>query len=292
MLAVLHACSAEQGRREESITSPFTLDINLLYTRADSITVDVAYEPGAEPYTVEDEGKTPCWRILYDNIEALVESRGTKVFVPDALQAMNTIPEQDRGSWTTQDIVDLARTLWGASPAEENVIIHVLFLNGYYEDAQGANPQLLGVSYSGTSLLVIFKDVVASSSKRPEIRRYVEQATLVHETGHIFGLVNNGIPMITPHEDLDHPMHCTNTTCAMYWRNEGIVDYLAYVGQIAATGSLVLYCDECLDDARSFGSQALSHLLVPEEGLVEDPSLVHGLALLSGHKACLGPAER
>ena len=81
---------------------------------------------------------------------------------------------------------------------------------------------------------------------------FVEQATLVHEFGHVMGLVDNGIPMVSDHLDPDHPRHCTNEECVMYWQNEGAADLRDFVQQMMSTGSLIMFGEECLDDTRSY----------------------------------------
>lgn len=47
-----------------------------------------------------------------------------------------------------------------------------------------------------------------------------ERATLMHEFGHILGLVNVGTPMGFKHDDKEHPPHCTGH-CAMWWQTDG-----------------------------------------------------------------------
>jgi hypothetical protein len=53
------------------------------------------------------------------------------------------------------------------------------------------------------------------------IAGFVEQATVVHEFGHLAGLVDNGVPMVSPHLDPEHAKHCTNEVCVMYCRTKG-----------------------------------------------------------------------
>ncbi len=48
----------------------------------------------------------------------------------------------------------------------------------------------------------------------------IEEAVLVHEAGHNLGLVDNGIPMQTPHKDAQHGNHDSNQNCVMYWAVE------------------------------------------------------------------------
>ena len=125
-----------------------------------------------------------------------------------------------------------------------------MFLSGHFADS-GARARLIGISIGDTGILAMFKDVIRSTDIVGEmnVARYVEQSTLVHELGHQFGLVNNGLAMVSPHEDTAHPAHCTNDQCAMYWENEGTTNAARFAQQHVPTGSSILYGQECLDDA-------------------------------------------
>jgi hypothetical protein len=61
---------------------------------------------------------------------------------------------------------------------------------------------------------------------------------LVHEAGHILGLVSNGVPAGSPHVAPDH-IHCTTPGCAMQ----------------PVLGTASGYCDACLADLRAAGGR-------------------------------------
>ena len=84
------------------------------------------------------------------------------------------------------------------------------------------------------------------------VKRYVEQSTLVHESGHAIGLVNNGLPMTSTHEDTAHRAHCSNPDCVMYWQNEGSDALKTFVLNRLNNPSLVMYDQACLKDVTSF----------------------------------------
>ncbi len=100
--------------------------------------------------------------------------------------------------------------------------------------------------------MVMFKEVVAGSSAAALVRKFVEQSTIVHEMGHAFGLVNNGVPMTTSHQDSAHGAHCTNQDCVMYYLNEGAGDLKTFVQNYLISGQTVMYGSECLNDTRSY----------------------------------------
>jgi len=254
-MALIHAfsaCSSEEESSTGTGQDPLTLSLAQVYSTVTSLAVEVAYEPNAEPYTGTIHDEVPTWWILQNNIEALLQDRGISLHVPWDLEGMDPISGQDEEAWTSSEIVELARGIWDTPLTESAVSIRILFLNGNYEDEGTVNPQILGVSFVGTSLIAIFKDVIVNSSSSTAIAWFVEQATLVHETGHVLGLVDNGLPMVSDHADYDHVRHCTNQDCVMYWKNEGASDMRDFVRQVMETDSLVLFGDECLEDAWAY----------------------------------------
>lgn len=95
-------------------------------------------------------------------------------------------------------------------------VIWVLYVEGVseHEDA-------LGLALGG-SQVAIFPDAVdrALLEGSPEARESAEVLVLLHEVGHLLGLVNNGLPMVEDHEDPLHPYHDSNPRCVMHYRVE------------------------------------------------------------------------
>lgn len=252
-LILLAGCS---GERDDSAAIPeaLALDIPALYSTVGAITVLVAHEPRAEPFTGAIHRDISCWSVLEGNIEALFEGRALDpdVFVPSALSEMEEIPPQKQDTWTSEEILGLARNVWGENPSSYEAEFFVLFLKGYFESEGAPDYQIIGVSIIGTPVIAIFKDIVLASSPIPQVARFVEQATLVHEFGHVMGLVDNGVPMVSDHLDPEHPRHCTNNQCVMFWVNEGASDMAQFVRRMVDSDSLVMFGEECLEDTRSY----------------------------------------
>ena len=254
VLFLLASCSSENddtiliGRESSS------LDIPALYSTVDSIIVRIAYEPEAEPFTGMVFNDTDCWELLRLNTAVLFQGRPIEpdVFVPVDLSEMVEIPSQEEQSWTAAEIMDLAESIWEQEESSVSQEFFILFLKGYLDDDGVTNTSVLGVSIVGTPVVAVFKDVVLSSSSQSVVLRFVEQATLIHEFGHIMGLVDNGVPMVTDHLDPDHIRHCINEDCVMYWLNEGASDLGTFARQIISTDSLIMYGDQCLNDTRSY----------------------------------------
>jgi len=91
----------------------------------------------------------------------------------------------------------------------------------YITDASFDKGNVVGVAYRNTSVCLFGKTIQANSGGINQASRVkVESGVLLHEIGHLLGLVNNGTGMITPHEDVDNRAHCTNTNCLMYYTIE------------------------------------------------------------------------
>lgn len=108
----------------------------------------------------------------------------------------------------------------------DTAVLYVLYLDGGFARDPGET-KTLAIAYRGSSIAV-FKGNIRDSSVPDDTvlpttkprEREVEQSVLVHEFGHIAGLVSNGIPMVTPREDSEHPGHTTHEGSVMYWAVE------------------------------------------------------------------------
>ncbi len=161
---------------------------------------------------------------------------------PQALSEFKTVLEQALGKTITIRQEKAATGKGGSNPAysfaeirdleskhrssytgDDTAVLYMLYVDGTNVE----NADTLGAAYQGSST-VMFKGKLTASSRgpndlpvstKPDIR-YVERAVLVHEFGHILGLVNTGTPMTTPHEDPGHPGHSNNQRSVMYWAVE------------------------------------------------------------------------
>jgi predicted Zn-dependent protease len=99
--------------------------------------------------------------------------------------------------------------------------LYVLYLDGYYMDENNTlQRKVLGLTYRGSSV-VVFRNVVWGGSEEPALKCRKEAAVLVHELGHLLGLVNIGYKSDISHEHYDtqkheYDNHCNDTHCVMY----------------------------------------------------------------------------
>lgn len=259
IVALGSACSKKTKTPPGFTPNPAETSQNY-FKSASQLTIQVAYETGAEPYTdnVPLLGGLSLWWILEENLTSLFLGRANApvITVPKTLPEFTELPAQGKSSWTLTDIMNLAKAHRTEISSTNHSYFWIVFLNGNFNDGANVQSGTIGLSIQGTTVLAIFKDVVKSTGngEAAVVPKYVEQSTLVHEMGHALGLVNKGLPMIDPHEDSNHPGHCNDPDCVMYWLNEGTSDMVAFVRAMiqAASPSPVMYGAKCLKDSREF----------------------------------------
>ncbi len=227
------------------------LQVSLWRPAVRRVRIEVSYAVGAAPYVSAVPGVGDAWSIFAANAARLFLGMGKTVTVPHTLAEMTPIVSAAT-EYTADELLALSRRTRVNLPSTAEATFHVLFVNGYFRDASGARrTNLLGGHLDNTSVIVVFKPVVASTLRTaaPYVGAVVEQATLVHEFGHAVGLVDNGIAMVRPHLDTAHPHHCTSSLCVMNAWNEGADGATDFVARYMATGDAVLFDQDCLDDA-------------------------------------------
>lgn len=255
---VFFGCGKDEDVRSSRSLNKFETTKNY-FTSSTKLTVEVAYESGQQPYA---DGSTigagiPIWQILDENLNALYQGRSQLpvILVPKTHAEMKELPVQGKKSWTPEDILKLSDKHRKGRSSSNETYFWVVFLDGVFNDGTSDLPSTVGVSLGGTTVIAIFKEVVRQTGGGtfPFVPLYVEQATLVHEMGHALGLVDNGLPMKTDHKDPDgHGAHCNNDKCVMYWLNEGRSDLIQFAIRMNQTGNVIMYDQNCLNDARGF----------------------------------------
>ncbi len=223
-------------------------DVSKIYASG-NLRVAVFYEEGAEPYAggvqiLAGLADFKVWSVLETNLKALFP--GKNVTVPKELSEMSKLSEQNQTVWSLQELDALGNSM-GQTSSGNTTIFNIFFLKGI----SASSPNVIGVHLSGTKTLAIFKEVIQNHNVSTLVQRYVEQATLVHEIGHAVGLVNNGTPLTSNHEDAGHRAHCNNPNCVMYWQNEGLADLIQFAQSRSNQPDLVMFDQACLKDVTS-----------------------------------------
>lgn len=177
-----------------------------------SLLVEIDHEPNAAPESLTLSS-------LRSNLEAILDK-------PGGVEIRTAVDVSSGGGKVSfskiRDLEDGARDHFKAN---KQAVLYVMFLSaGSSEDTN--NGRVLGASYSGSSI-VMFKENIKQARANCQAQSplgvgcpsvaTLEEAVMIHELGHILGLVNNGIPMQTAREDAQHEGHSTNQKSVMYW---------------------------------------------------------------------------
>lgn len=167
----------------------------------------------ASPSAVIEVDRSPGARLNVDPRAVLGEKlrqHGGK----DSVTAGNdgAVPEQE--VYTAEDLRAITTTARQVRSAPDRPAVYVLVLEGRYE-----NERATGVAFSATSFAV-FPEQISGGLLGTNAEAF-EEAVLVHELGHLFGLVDlTGEGAF--HEDPEHPGHANSNGSVMHWAVEDI----------------------------------------------------------------------
>jgi len=165
-----------------------------------------------------------------DLIKQRINERCNK---PDGVEVTKTAFSSDRSTWSTGDLRSVEEDQRTAKTGGTTLVLHILYLAGH-SDQDTSSGKVLGVAF-GPTMIAMFKDTIDSSSGGVGViplfsTADIERSVLIHEFGHMLGLVNNGIKMVNPHEMTQDPepntpqnegaRHSNNKDSVMYWAIE------------------------------------------------------------------------
>ena len=211
------------------------------------VVVEIDYETGQEPYTGPIIGFGDTFDPTLANIDRVFAGK-KMLTIPKTLGAMQDVGAINDEELTVPDILALATQHRITYNSETRRSYYVIFVSGHFADDNGIQYGVLGISIGDT--IAMFKDVIRTTNitLAPNVVRYVEQSTLIHELSHSIGLTDNGVPMVAPHKDAPHGAHCNNQDCVMFWQNDGSADAARFAQQRLLTGSSILFDAACLAD--------------------------------------------
>jgi hypothetical protein len=221
--------------------------VSVFDTTITKVVVEIDYETNQQPFTGPIVGFGDTFEPTQANIDRLFA--GNKALtIPRTLDVMQDVGAIADEELTVDDIFALADQHRNVHSSDGSRSYYVIFVSGHFADGNGVQAGVLGVSIGDT--IAMFKDVINSTNVplAPNVVRYVEQSTLIHELAHSIGLVDNGVHMLAAHKDAPHGAHCTNQDCVMFWQNEGSNDAARFAQQKLLTGSSILFDAQCLAD--------------------------------------------
>lgn len=179
------------------------------------------------------EGARPSDFAVDALVEMLREETNKRSITVAPYEEMPAFGSHTNGKrWTTQQLVALATEKLDHAPAgsygaDETAVLHILYIDGSYDGEYGDG--VIGLAIGATAFL--FDDpALADTSGIPKIfKPFIERSVLIHEVGHVLGLVNIDLPMQTAREDADSPHHSTNPESVMYSGIDGLKSILGTV---------------------------------------------------------------
>ncbi|MCB0220583.1 MAG: hypothetical protein KDH09_12860 [Chrysiogenetes bacterium] len=195
------------------------------------------------------EGNLPLMASV-DNLEAFLNARlnksgGITVSVDDP------IPSPGKATLSAFEAAQLAQEYRTEMTAGDTVVAHILFVDADYAANEG-DSKVLGLAYQGDAA-VLFKKTIddnAGGIGQPS-QEVLETTVLLHEFGHLLGLVNTGTQPVDPaHHDIPHGAHCNVEGCLMNYQVE-TTDILANL-----LGSGIPDLDpKCIEDLQANGGK-------------------------------------
>ena len=199
----------------------------------DSLVVQVQYVEGHRP---TDQGLA----ILHDFLAArLNKPRGISIEI-------EPIQIAGQATWSVSDVAALEEEHRTAYSEGGTLAVYFLFLDGEFSD----DADVLGFAYYNTSMAIFGEKIEDNTggALQPS-RSTVEGIVLKHEMGHNMGLVANGSPMQTEHQDEGNGKHCDDENCLMYWA----VRTLDFIQSLTGEGPEL--DPNCIDDLQANGGK-------------------------------------
>ncbi|WPY99378.1 hypothetical protein [Christiangramia sp. OXR-203] len=110
----------------------------------------------------------------------------------------------------------------------------------------------LGTAFRNTSIILYGETIKNFASKfNAPSKAIIEAATLNHEFGHLFGLVNLGVEPVTDHEDPNNTAHCITDKCLM----KASIEFGSGVINTIDNNNLPQLDDACILDLQSAGGK-------------------------------------
>lgn len=171
-----------------------------------SLVVEVVYVNGFEP---SDNSLS--------SVKAFLQTYLNK---PEGIEIVpRAIPAPEMGTYTLDEIRTIEnknRTVFTSGKKLSTFI----FIADNKSTSSTSEEWVLGKAYKNTSM-VIFEKEIRELAERTEVSSsQMQQVTIKHEFGHLFGLVDNGTPAQSDHvyedpNDPDEKGHCEVDNCLM-----------------------------------------------------------------------------
>ena len=189
------------------------------------------------------KGYKPRQRTL-DNLRNFLETYLNK---PKGITiVLHEIPSTTSDSLSMIDVAAVETRNRNRFVQQDKTSIYILFTDGVHPGGQ-----ILGMAYQNTSAVVYGRAIRKYSSLAGRLtREELETAVLLHEIGHLIGLVNKGTESQSNHVDPSFHDHCTNKKCLMYHSVE-----TKSLSSILLKGYIPVLDSHCIEDLITNGGK-------------------------------------
>lgn len=200
----------------------------------DQLVVEIQYMEGHRP---TDEA--------INRLKSFLEERLNKSSI--TMMEPSVIPAMGQNAYSASQIRDLEEQHRTVYPEEGILSTYFIIVDGEWD----ISDNVLGIAYYNTSMALFGEKIdEASGGLFQHGRHHIEATVMLHEIGHLMGLINNGIEMQSDHQDEEHGKHCDESTCLMY-HSVRTTDFFANVFE----GSIPELDEACIDDLRAAGGK-------------------------------------
>lgn len=209
-----------------------------------SLRIEAAYVAGFRPTTT-----------AMTDFEDFLRAR---TFKEDITVIYRELPSPGEETLTLQEIADLEDENRTEYNEGTSLAIYIYFADAPAEgDDEQQGLVTLGAVYRNTSMIIYESTVRDLASQSVLVTNAdVETATLNHEFGHLFGLVDLGSPEVNPHEDPDAANHCDIAGCLMRAELQFGGGIMGILESRAGKGAAVPDLDaECILDLQANGGR-------------------------------------
>lgn len=187
--------------------------------------------------------------IAINNFKNFITNRTNK---PEGVTFVTKeIASTEKEVYTLEEVVALEKEHRTKYNSDTTIAVWVLFINGQSSNDTSSNA-ILGSAYYNTSFVIYEETIHGLSDSTFETNRsLLESSVIHHEFGHILGLTNLGSELQNAHEDADHPKHCNDKDCLMYWAAETSQG----IGTMLTGGQVPTLDAQCLEDLKANGGK-------------------------------------
>jgi len=159
---------------------------------------------------------------------------------------LKEIPAIKQNALSKDDVLTIEKEKRTQFVQQDKIAIYILFTNGVHP-----GNKILGMAYRNTSAVVYGKAIRKYSSKAGRLsHQELESAVLLHEIGHLLGLVNKGSTSRSAHNDSTFKDHCNNKKCLMYHSVE-----TKNLSSILLKGNMPVLDSGCIEDLIANGGK-------------------------------------